>query len=245
MDLQFYAIAAFAVTFAGFSKGGFGGGPAFASSAILALVTTPAQAIGLMLPLLMLMDIGAVRPFWNKWDWARARIMVIGAVPGILLGAIFYRVTDDNMLRLLIGLVALAFVAWQLWPKSQLKEANFSQTTGMIAGLTAGFTSFVSHAGGPPAAMYLLSQRLDKTTYHATMTLVFWVVNAAKVVPYAFLGIFTVETFYVDLILAPFALIGVWIGVKAHPIVPETLFFRLTYALLAITGAKLVFDALT
>lgn len=245
MDLQFYAVAAFSVTFAGFAKGGFGGGPAFVASAILALVTTPTQAIGLMLPLLMLMDVATVRPFWKKWDLRRARIMIIGGLPGVLLGSVFYRMTDDDMLRLLIGLVALLFVAWQLLPKSSVREANFSQPVGFLAGVVSGFTSFISHAGGPPAAMYLLSQKLDKTAYHATMTLVFWVINAAKVIPYAVLGIFTAETLLADVILAPFAIFGVWLGVRAHHIIPDPIFFRLIYIVLSLTGAKLVFDALT
>ncbi|MEE2944311.1 MAG: sulfite exporter TauE/SafE family protein [Pseudomonadota bacterium] len=245
MDLQFFAVAALAVTFAGVSKGGFGGGPAFAASAILALVATPTQAIGLMLPLLMLMDVTALRPFWKKWDWVRAKIMIIGAVPGVALGAVFYKITNDDVLRLLIGLVSLGFVVWQLWPKTRVKEANFSAPVGLIAGLVAGFTSFISHAGGPPGAMYLLSQKLDKTTYHATMTLIFWIVNMVKVIPYAFLGIFTFDTVFNGILLAPFAIIGVWLGVRAHYVLSEVVFFRLTYALLAMTGGKLIFDALT
>lgn len=245
MDLQFYAVAAFSVTFAGFAKGGFGGGPAFVASAILALVTTPTQAIGLMLPLLLLMDIATVPPFWKQWDWSRAKIMIIGGLPGVFLGAIFYQVTDDDVLRLLIGLVALLFVVWQLLPKSGVKDANFSWPVGFFAGLVSGFTSFISHAGGPPGAMYLLSQKLDKTAYHATMTLVFWVINAAKVIPYAVLGIFTAETLFADMILAPFAILGVWLGVRAHHVVPDRVFFLVIYIVLCLTGTKLVFDALT
>ncbi|SHH30277.1 sulfite exporter TauE/SafE family protein [Cognatishimia maritima] len=244
MDGYFFAVAALAVIFAGIAKGGFGGGPAFASSAILALVTTPAQAIGLMLPLLILMDIGTLRPFWKQWDWPRARVVTFGAIPGIALGAVFYSVTNDDMLRLLIGLVALGFVLWQLIPKSRMKDANFSPIVGWIAGIVAGFTSFASHAGGPPAAMYFLSQRLDKTTYHASMVFVFCVVNAAKVIPYAYLGIFTAETLWAGVLLSPLALLGVWLGVRAHSMAPESIFFAMTYALLGIIGVKLVYEAL-
>ncbi len=109
----------------------------------------------------------------------------------------------------------------------------------------AGFTSFVSHAGGPPAAVWLLSRRLGKTPYQATTVIVFWAVNIAKFVPYAFLGIFTAETLLADLFLAPVALLGAWLGVKAHHMVPERAFFALTYVLLALTGIKLIWDALT
>jgi uncharacterized membrane protein YfcA len=108
-----------------------------------------------------------------------------------------------------------------------------------------GFTSFVSHAGGPPAAVYLLSKRLTKTEYQATTVLIFWVINIAKFIPYAFLGMFTLETALANLILAPFALAGAWLGVAAHRLVSERFFFGLTYVLLSVTGCKLIWDGLT
>jgi uncharacterized membrane protein YfcA len=116
---------------------------------------------------------------------------------------------------------------------------------GALAGLVAGFTSFVSHAGGPPAALYLLSLKPNKTEYQASTVLVFWIINIAKFLPYAFLGLFTVETGMANLVLAPFALLGVWLGVKAHHLMPERAFFLLTYVLLLGTGAKLIWDGLT
>ena len=74
--------------------------------------------------------------------------------------------------------------------------------------------------------------------------IVFWAVNLAKAVPYTFLGLFTLETLFLDLILSPFALLGVWIGVKAHYMISELLFFSFTYILLTITGARLIWVAL-
>ena len=114
-----------------------------------------------------------------------------------------------------------------------------------VAGATAGFTSFVSHAGGPPVAMYLLSRPIDKTRFQATTVLVFWAINISKVVPYAMLGLFTAPLLWADLMLAPVALFGVWLGVRAHRAVSERWFFALAYLFLSLTGAKLVWDALT
>jgi uncharacterized membrane protein YfcA len=111
-------------------------------------------------------------------------------------------------------------------------------------GATAGFTSFVSHAGGPPAAMYLLSLKISKTEYQANTVVTFWVVNLVKAFAYSFLGIFTAQTLLLDLVLAPFAVLGALIGVKAHHLVPEGLFFAITYVLLTLTGTKLIWDSL-
>ena len=59
------------------------------------------------------------------------------------------------------------------------------------------------------------------------------------------LGLFDADTLRVGLYLAPAALFGAWLGVKAHRMIPERLFFAITYVLLAITGTKLIFVAVT
>jgi len=59
--------------------------------------------------------------------------------------------------------------------------------------------------------------------------------------PCGFLGLFTIETLRIDLMLA---LLGAWLGVRAHRAVPERAFFAITYVVLTVTGAKLVIDAL-
>ncbi|MEX0338532.1 MAG: sulfite exporter TauE/SafE family protein [Arenibacterium sp.] len=244
----FFAVAAPAVVFAGVSKGGFGSGAAFASASILALVLEPGEALAIMLPLLMLIDLATLRPYWNRWSWPDARILILGGLPGVALGAALYRVAEPDVFRLLIGGISLAFVIWQVAQRAGLVRPaaeRLSIRAGAVAGATAGFTSFVSHAGGPPAAVYLLSQRLSKTEFQATTVLVFWAINIAKFVPYAFLGMFTVDTAFANLLLAPFALIGAWLGVIAHRIVSERLFFGLTYVLLTATGCKLIWDAMT
>lgn len=247
-NAQIFALAAVAVTFAGVSKGGFGSGAAFASAAILALVMPPGQALGIMLPLLMLIDLATLRPYWRRWDWQAGRLLILGALPGVALGVALWRVANDDAIRFLIGAIALAFVGWRLAEARGLIRPAARQLGpgwGLAAGLTAGFTSFVSHAGGPPAAVYLLSGRPDKTTFQATTVLIFWIINIAKAVPYGVLGIFTAETLAANVVLAPFALLGAWIGIRAHFLVPERMFFAVTYILLAVTGGKLIWDALT
>lgn len=243
-SLSFFLIAGPAAIFAGVSKGGFGSGAAFASASILALVVEPGLALGVMLPLLMLIDVATLRPYWGKWDGGSALRLILGGVPGVVLGAWLYTVADADVFRVLIGAVSVTFVIWQLWPRARAAR-RVPNWIGGAAGVVAGFTSFVSHAGGPPAAVYLLGRGLTKTQYQATTVLVFWAINIAKAVPYAFLGLFTWQTAQANLVLAPFALFGAWVGVKLHRLVPERAFFALTYVLLMVTGTKLIWDGLT
>ena len=247
IDLTFFAFAIPAVLFAGISKGGFGSGAAFAATAFLAVILEPVVALGLMLPLLLLMDFGGLRPYWRKWDWGAARNLVIGSVPGIVLGALFFRATNPDALRFLIGVVAIAFVAYQGakargWTSAS--SAAASGRGGFLAGVLVGFISFVSHSSGPVVAIYLLRRGLSKTTFQATTVIVFWAVNGMKILPYAALGVFTGDILRAALYLSPFALIGVWAGVWFHRVVSKKLFFLITYVLLLTTGSKLIWDAL-
>ncbi len=244
---EFFALGIPAIIFGGISKGGFGSGAAFAAGAILALVVSPGLALGIVLPLFMLIDAATLKPYWGKWHWPSAKGLMVGAIPGCIIAAWLYAIVEPDVFRFLIGVICLAFVAFQLGRERgwiNIAPMAFSNPKAWVAGAISGFTSFVSHAGGPPAAVFLLSQGLSKTAYQATTVITFWAVNWMKAVPYAFLGIFTWESIVGSLVLAPFALLGAWIGVKAHRYVPERLFFAITYVLLVATGIRLIWVAL-
>ena len=116
---------------------------------------------------------------------------------------------------------------------------------GVLLGSVAGFTSFLAHAGGPPAAIFLLSRPTRKTQYQATTVLVFWVLNIVKFFCYSWLGMMSLNSGLVAILLAPFALVGAYFGVYAHRLIPEKLFFRLAFVLLSLTGIKLIYDGLS
>lgn len=248
LDPTFFAMAVPAVLLSGISKGGFASGAAFIGTTMLALVIDPARAVGLMLPLLMLMDVTALRAYWGKWSRPNVRVLMAGMVAGVIAGALLFRGVSADGIRLVVGGLAIAFVAFQLLrARGWLKPgAAFGRPGwGLFWGGVSGFTSFVSHSGGPPASMYLLACGLDKTRFQASTVLAFWWVNLIKFPFYFALGMFSAETVRANLVLAPVAVLGVFIGVHAHRVVPDALFFRLTYALLLVTGSKLVWDALT
>lgn len=245
-DPLFLAAAVPAVLLSGISKGGFGGGAGFAATPIMALVLPPEVAVGVMLPLLCLMDLTGLRAYWGRWSWPDARAMMAGALPGIAAGAIFVTMIPTDGLRILIGVIAVGFVAFQLargqgWLAGD-GARPYSAARAGFWGAMVGFTSFASHAGGPPSAVYLLGRKLEKTTYQATTVILFWFVNLVKLVPYWGVGLFDQGQPMAALVLAPLAIAGFLAGVWAHSHVPEKLYFRLLYALLVVTGAKLIWD---
>ncbi|QFU07852.1 Sulfite exporter TauE/SafE [Rhodobacteraceae bacterium THAF1] len=246
-SVQIYAAAIPAVLVAGISKGGFGSGAAFAGAVILALAVEPPVALAVMLPLLMVMDVTALPAYWRRWDPVAAVALCAGAVPGVIVAGLVFRSADPDTLRILIGAVALGFVAFQLARQSGVLDVSglpAGRAAGWFWGCVAGFTSFVSHAGGPPAAVYLLSRGLTKETYQATTVVVFWIINMMKIGPYAWLGAFSAQTLWLDLTLIPVAVAGIGLGVWLHRRVASEWYFRVTYALLVVTGTKLIWDGL-
>ncbi len=246
LDFSYYFIVSFCILLFAISKSGFsGGGLALISVTVLSITYGPLTAIAILMPMLIVCD--AIAAFLNRKYYDHKAVWSIApfSLLGVIAGTILFKFINLSLISVFIGSISLAYVISNyLLTQSKIKKIPFygSKT---IWGTLAGFTSFVSHAGGPPAAVYLLSKRPNKTEFQATTVIIFWAINLAKAVPYAFLGLFTLETLTLNVALAPFALIGVWMGVKAHHWVSDRLFFALTYALLTVTGLRLIWMAVT
>jgi hypothetical protein len=239
-----YALAALAVVLVGISKSGFGGGAGAFAVPLLSLVMSPARAAAILLPILCLMDILSVRAYWRQWDWTNLARLLPAAVLGIALGTMVFGALDADRLRLLIGMVAIAFCAHAALPRraGDAPARPPGRASAVVWGGLAGFTSFIAHAGGPPLSMHLLPQRLDRTAFVGTSVAFFLVVNYVKLVPYGWLGLLDGGNLGASLALAPFAPIGIGLGLWLHRRVDDRVFYRIVYVLLFATGVKLLWD---
>lgn len=245
-DPSFYLLAVPAVLIAAVSKGGFGGGVGIVSVPLLALIMPPSQAAAIMLPLLSFMDMIGVWHYRRRWDRHAMKVMLPGAIVGIVAASLVFGWLDDDLVRLMLGLIATVFALHAFRPGAGvLPAAEPSTLRGTICGALSGFTSTIAHAGGPPANMYLLPLKLDKSVFVGTMIVLFTVVNLIKFVPYALLGLFDRPTLSAAVVMMPLAAFGMWLGIWLHARVNQAVFYRLCYLFVLITGLKLVYDGLT
>ena len=114
---------------------------------------------------------------------------------------------------------------------------------GAILTATAGFTSFIAHAGGPPLNAYLIPLKLKPVVFTATVAFLFFFVNLSKWIPYAWLGLLDTRNFATSLVLLPLAPVGVWVGVRVARRINPVLFYRFVFAGMFLTGVKLLWDA--
>jgi uncharacterized membrane protein YfcA len=247
-DAATLAIATVALLLAGIGKGGFGGVGGFAATPILVLAVPPGDAVGVMLPLLMLMDAAALKAFWRRWAWPDLRMLMAGMALGTALGWALFDALSPGALKIAIALVAFAFLAQRAAQKLGWRPPGDPGPAPLRAagwGAVAGVTSFVAHAGGPPVAMHLLPRRFDKTTLQATIVGAFAFVNVMKLPPYLSLGLIREDTALFSLSLAPVALIGIRLGVWLHGRASPAQFERVLEIGLGLAAAKLAWDGWT
>jgi len=244
----FYVAAVPAVILFGIAKGGFGSGLGVLAVPLIAMVVPPIQAAAILLPILCVMDLVGLWAYRRKWIMPELRILMPASVAVIAVGTLMFEHMSPARLRLLLGVIAVAFTLYH-WLQSYLSKVTeqklFGPAIGIGAAAVAGFTSFIAHAGGPPITMYLLRRGINRTQFVATTVVFFAVVNYVKLFPYAWLGQFDAGNLKTSLILAPLAPVGIGIGVWLHNRVTDRFFFGVAYAMLFVVGLKLMFDGIT
>ncbi|MEJ6783530.1 sulfite exporter TauE/SafE family protein [Aminobacter sp. Piv2-1] len=245
LDPWFYAAAVPAVILVGLSKGGFGGAVGFVGVPLMALAMSPVQAAAILLPILILMDIVSLWTWRGVFDRTILRQMLPGSVLGIGVGWLTASTVTVDMVRFIVGAIAIAFVA--RWAYTSLRhgadhKSQPNGTAGAFWGSVAGFTSFVAHVGGPPFQVYTLPLKLDPKLLTGTSVIFFAVTNAIKLVPYFALGQFDATNLTASLALMPLAplatLAGAWLVRRMRP----EIFYPFTYATVALVAVKLLYD---
>lgn len=245
-DLWFYLVG-FSATFAvAVSKGAFGGGLAVLSVPLLSLVMPPIEAAIVTAPLVLVMDIFAIGQFGSgTWSKPDLKWLVPGLMGGIALGYFFFTAVDPNWVNIGIGVIALLFsFDYFLRSRKQSKTHPPSPGLALLAGVVAGFTTFVAHSGGPPASMYLLRRGLHKSVYAGTLLAIFFFGNLVKLVPYGVLALERPDTIKAAALLVPAVPLGVWVGKKLHDRLDQQQLIFWAYVILAIAAARLLYAAM-
>lgn len=243
-DPLFYAVSVPAVLLLGVSKSGFGAGFGTLAVPMMAMAVTVPQAAAILMPVLLLMDILGMAAFRKDFDTALLRFLVPFGVLGIVIGAVLFKVLNAHTVSALVGGFTLLFLAQRLLFPPRADSPAPPRWLGAVLSTTAGFTSFIAHAGGPPISAYVIPLKLSPVKFSATMAFFFFVVNLSKWIPYAWLGLLDWRNMATSLVLLPLAPVGVWMGVRLARTISQTLFYRFLYLGMLLTGIKMLWDGL-
>ncbi len=242
-DPFFYAVAIPAVLLMGISKSGFGAGFGSLAVPLMALSVTVPQAAAILMPVLLLVDVLGLAAFRRDFDRALLKFLIPLGLLGTLLGALLFKVLDTHIVAGIVGGCTLLFLAQRLLFPPRADSQPPPKWVGVLLTVTSGFTSFVAHAGGPPLNAYVIPMRLAPLMFSATMAMFYFAINLSKWIPYAWLGLLDARNMATSVLLLPVAASGVWIGVRIARRINPSLFYRLIYIGMFLTGSKLLWDA--
>lgn len=212
---------------------------------LFALALSGRAAVGVMLPLLILCDIFVLSLSYYRKNIDKETIAVLmpSMLVGIAAGLPVLNIMPDDAFKKFIGLLALFFAVAQAYKDFYLKidePIKVNRFIGFALGFGAGFASAVAHQGGVFTTMYMLPQKMPNAVFVGTSTLLYFVVNLSKVIPYWQMGLINDWGLMLGLQLLPPVAFGAIVGVWLNKILNLKAFSNMILLLVFLTAIRLL-----
>lgn len=242
-DLQTYLIAAAGVgaAYVIFGITAFGA----------ALFTVPLLSqffpLDFVLPLSVLLDVSAALALGTRFsreaDKSELKLMVptclIGAVLGVTLLVSLPRAATIAAL----GVFLIAYGAHALHRGG--KASIVGRGWAPVSGLAGGVLGTLFGIGAPPYAIYLSRRKTDLRAYRATLSNMVLFSVSIRALVFLASGLMLADRLIGFVMLAPFALAGLWVGNRLQRRISREATLRLVSVLLLLIGASLIYRALS
>ena len=158
-----------------------------------------------------------------------AAMVLAGSVPGALL----LKNVDARVIKLVFGVVVVLLGAEMLSREYSKRKLRSSKPVLLLIGVTAGVLSGMFGVGALLAAYV-------SDAFKANISAVFIADNTFRIVLYSVLGLLTFDTVKFVLTLLPFALLGLFAGMRCSSRMDEKLVRKITSVLLILSGISLI-----
>ena len=237
-----WAVAALAGFAVGVSKAGFSG-LGMVAVVLFASIFGARDSTGIVLPMLIVGDVGAVLAFKQhaRWDYITRTLPI--AVLGVAAAAIIMRRLDNATFRPILGSVILGLTLLQMirmrWPDS-FGRVPHSRPVAWLLGLLAGLTTMMANAAGPIVALYCVAVGMPKFEVVGTLAWFFFIMNVVKV-PFSIgLGLIHGSSLWLNLALVPTIVAGLFSGRWLIGRLPQRAFEALLTVFAAAAALRLL-----
>lgn len=235
LELWAWALLALAALIAGLGKTAIPGS-ATLSVVLLASVLPARTSTAAMLLLFIVGDLFALIAYRRHAHWPTLLRLAPAVIAGLVCGFLFLTWSEDAVVRRTIAVILLLTIGITLWRRRRERATGSGALASAGYGTLAGFTTMVANSGGPVMAMYFLASRTPIKVFLGTSAWFFAIVNLVKVPFLAGIGLLTPEVLLMDLVLAPFVVLGALVGLRLANRMPQQLFDRLVI-ILTVLGA--------
>jgi uncharacterized protein len=178
----------------------------------------------------------------------RASWLVVGCVPGLLVGFLVQGAVDDAILKVVAGAVAVLVAAYLLLRPPAPLPADAGPPPRLqsgIAGLLGGFLGITTSLNGPPPVILLSRQRTEPREFVADMAVYFVVGNGLALLLIQLGGGLALDRLGLLLVCwLPGAVLGNTLGLAYGSRLPADLFRVLTLCLVVVAGLATVLTTL-
>ena len=223
----------------GASKTGLPGAGALAVS-LFAAALPAKESTGALLVLLILGDLMALMLYRRHAEWRTILRLAPSVIAGLVIGAIFLALVGDAWVKRSIGVLLIFVVLLTLW-RRRGNAVKPGRLASIGYGSLGGFTTMVANAGGAPLSMYFLASRFSASAFLGTAAWFFAIINIAKLPISIGLGIITVPTLWLDLILVVPVIAGAALGRYAVRKFSQKTFETVVIVLTLVGALYLVF----
>ena len=164
-----------------------------------------------------------------------AILVLAGSIPGALI----LKNVDVRSIKLVFGFVVIALGMEMFTREFRKNRACASKLVLAIIGITAGMLCGLFGVGALLAA-YVSRVTETNSSFKANISAVFIVDNTFRIILYKALGLLTLGTVKAVLLLIPFALLGLFTGMKCCGHMNEKNVRKITTVLLILSGISLV-----
>jgi uncharacterized membrane protein YfcA len=213
-----------------------------------ALIVVPGLTLllGPKVAVVAMSSIGVPLVIWNAIRWRRdilvheALTTSVAALVGMPIGLAVLTLADDRILTAVIGITILVLTLW-LWRGLSLPKGR---TTEVAAGFVSGALATSVGTNGPPLVIAFQAVGLEPAEFRATLQACFMVQGSIALALFWWQGLFVHDVGIAFLAGAPAAVVGALIGDRIAPWVHAGPFRTAVLALLALSGALALGNAL-
>jgi uncharacterized membrane protein YfcA len=144
--------------------------------------------------------------------WRRVAPIVIGLLPGVVVGTLIVSTVSQSWLKLWTYLVLLPLILIQAG--GFRRPIQSERAIGLPFGLGLGVLYSVTTISGPPLAVLLNNQGLAKRDFRAALGIIRLAESSFTAVAYLSAGLFTMTSIHLVPQILPSVLIGVPIGAR-------------------------------
>jgi len=237
-----WALAIVSAFCIGLAKAGFAG-IGMVAVILFANMFGARDSTGVVLPLLIAADIGAVSIYRNHARWDYIRRTLPAAAVGVVIGAFLLSRLDNATFRPILGGLILTLTLAQLARMRWLTSTPalpHSRTLALSLGLLAGLTTMLANAAGPLAALYFVAVGLPKFEVVGTLAWFFFLINLFKLPFSVGIGVVHPSSLMFDAILVPAVVAGLLAGRWLIHRIPQRAFDAMMLIFAAVASLRLI-----